>query len=123
MLKALAIGFALSTGLVLGGVFALGGLFYVGAHKLEEVGRASLERMQTEMASVQSDNVDHAAPSWADYSDCMAVGTAEGCKPFRPNAKKEAAARGQSLADYVVDVCNERLDVSMAACVNEFFPN
>lgn len=122
MLKALAIGFALSAGLVLGGVFALGGVVYYGAHKFEAAGRASLERMQTEMASL-SDNVDHDAPSWADYSDCMAIGTAEGCKPFRPNAKKEAAARGQSLADYAVDACNERLDVSMAACINEFFPN
>ena len=122
MLKALAIGFALSTGLVLGGVFTLGGVVYVGAHKFEAAARSSLERMKTEMTS-EAENIDHAAPSWADYSDCMTIGTAEGCKPFRPNAAFEAAIRGQSIADYAVDVCNERLDVSMAACINEFFPN
>lgn len=116
MLKALAIGFALSTGLVLGGVFALGGVVYVGAHKFEAAARSSLERMNAELTAP-------AERSWQEYGDCRLSQSAAACADLRPDARKEAATRGRDYAAYVQDVCEERLDVSMAACINEFFPN
>lgn len=116
MLKILALAFGLGMGIAAGGAAIMGGLMYAGTQSLETA-------MQATFASAQVDNVDHVAPSWADYSDCMAIGTAEDCKPFRPNALKEALERGQTIHDYVIAACHERYDLSMSACILEFFPD
>lgn len=117
MLKAIALGFGLAIGIALGGAVAFSGLVYVGAHALDKAGRASLDRMQAQLAETAPEK------SWQEYGDCRILNSAASCAILRPDARKEAAARGRDYAAYVQDVCEERLDVSMAACINEFFPN